>query len=218
MTRAMSRREQLTELTDQLRVLGLTDEQIKQTLAITKDGDEALAPAAKPWVPEGETFGARLAMVRHRMGWYNIDMAARECGQPKESWRSYEKDLYLPKPHSMIQICKAIAEATARLKPPGVDFGWLYGGHTMAGKAPSPEALEWLGLQDSTNADYAIGDVRSHTPNSGWLLPDERPTERSRPKDGRPVGRPRGMNNKAASRPSSPTPPRPTRLPRPDGQ
>jgi hypothetical protein len=38
-------------------------------------------PAADKWVPE-LTFGARLALVRHRMGW-NIKEAAAACDLPR---------------------------------------------------------------------------------------------------------------------------------------
>jgi len=42
------------------------------------------------WVPE-LTFGARLALVRHKMGW-NIKEAATSCGLPAQSWRGWEVD------------------------------------------------------------------------------------------------------------------------------
>lgn len=67
------------------------------------------------WVPE-ITFGARLALVRHRMGW-NIKEAAQACGLPAQSWRGWELDGR--EPHRLVTIAMTIAQRT------GVDYLWL---------------------------------------------------------------------------------------------
>src|SRR5262245_32692478 len=53
------------------------------------DIDEARAVG---WIPDGSTFGARLAMVRQHVGWGNVELAATECGVPVQSWRRWERD------------------------------------------------------------------------------------------------------------------------------
>lgn len=77
------------------------------------------------WVPTTETFGMRLAMVRHTKGW-NAKEAALACGLPAASWREWE--LRNRAPRDVVQVCQRIADIT------GVDWQWL-----LAGKA-SPEA------------------------------------------------------------------------------
>lgn len=70
------------------------------------------------WVPE-LTFGARLALVRHRMGW-NIKEAAMACGVPPQSWRGWE--LNGREPHRLTTIAMTIASAS------GCDYLWLVHG------------------------------------------------------------------------------------------
>jgi hypothetical protein len=77
---------------------------------------ETPAATASPWVPTAETFAARLALIRQRMGW-NIKEAARACGQPPATWRLWEIDG--AQPRNIVAICKAIAGAT------GCDYLWL---------------------------------------------------------------------------------------------
>lgn len=79
-------------------------------------------PGEEPenWVPE-LTFGARLALVRHRKGW-NIKEAASACGLPAQSWRGWE--LEGREPHRKDTIAMTIATTT------GVDFLWLAHGPT----------------------------------------------------------------------------------------
>lgn len=67
------------------------------------------------WVPE-LTFGARLALVRQRMGW-NVKEAARACGLPAQSWRGWEAHGHAPR--NFITIAMQIASTT------GVDLDWL---------------------------------------------------------------------------------------------
>ena len=44
---------------------------------------------AHGWRPDLSAFGARLALVRQRMGW-NVKEAADHCRLPPQSWRSWE--------------------------------------------------------------------------------------------------------------------------------
>lgn len=74
---------------------------------------ETVAPA---WVPSDESFAARLAMVRHRMGW-NVKEAAHECGFPAQTWRIWEMDGSIPR--NQITVAKQIAGVT------GCDYLWL---------------------------------------------------------------------------------------------
>ncbi|WFF07218.1 helix-turn-helix transcriptional regulator [Micromonospora sp. WMMD1076] len=72
------------------------------------------------WVPDDGTFGARLALVRQRMGWGNVKEAAIACGLPVESWRSWERDGRTPQ--RIVETAALIAERT------GCDYGWLLAG------------------------------------------------------------------------------------------
>jgi hypothetical protein len=77
------------------------------------------APAESAWIPSTDDFGARLAMVRHKMGW-NVKEAARECGLPAATWRLWEVDGALPR--NIVTIGMAIAQRT------GCDYLWLVHG------------------------------------------------------------------------------------------
>jgi hypothetical protein len=74
------------------------------------------------WTPDATTFGARLALIRQRMGWGNVEKAARECGIPVETWRSWERDNR--EPQRLTTIAMAIATKT------GCDYLWLVHGPT----------------------------------------------------------------------------------------
>lgn len=73
------------------------------------------------WTATDDSFGARLALVRQRMGW-NITQAARECGLGSESWRLWEQAGRMPV--RLTTICMAIATKT------GCDYLWLCHGPT----------------------------------------------------------------------------------------
>lgn len=75
---------------------------------------------ATGWTPDDATFGARLALVRQRMGWGNIAKAAKECGVPTDSWRNWEVDGR--EPHRRVTIAMTIATRT------GCDYLWLVHG------------------------------------------------------------------------------------------
>jgi len=85
---------------------------------------EATTPAPG-WVADDSRFGARLALIRQRMGWGNIDKAARECGIPVETWRSWERDNR--EPQRLVTIAMAIATKT------GCDYLWLVHGPSRGG-------------------------------------------------------------------------------------
>ena len=83
------------------------------------------APSAQheTWTPE-LSFAARLAIVRHQMGW-NIKEAALACGFRPQSWRGWELEGRLP--HDIRNIIDTIAERT------GVDPDWLFRAGPMRG-------------------------------------------------------------------------------------
>lgn len=76
---------------------------------------------ASGWVPE-DSFGARLALVRQRMGW-NVLQAATACGQNDDSWRGWERGA---SPRKLHWVCRDIADAT------GCDFDWLMVGGSLS--------------------------------------------------------------------------------------
>lgn len=79
---------------------------------------EVGAPPPGPgWVADDETFGARLAMIRQKMGWGNVAKAARECGVATDSWRNWETENV--EPHRLQTIALAIATRA------GCNYIWL---------------------------------------------------------------------------------------------
>lgn len=84
------------------------------------------------WTPDDSTFGARLALIRQRMGWGNVKEAALACGLPVASWRNWERDGRMPR--DVIGICRKISQTT------GVDLAWLAGLPRQSGPGlPNPE-------------------------------------------------------------------------------
>jgi hypothetical protein len=89
------------------------------------------------WTADDSTFGARLALVRQRMGWGNLKQAAVACGVPAESWRRWERDGRSPR--DILEIAAIIADRT------GCDYGWLLAGgrlttYAATRAATGPEA------------------------------------------------------------------------------
>jgi hypothetical protein len=76
--------------------------------------------AALDWIPDTDTFGARLILVRQHMGWGNVKVAAVACGLPPESWRTWERDGVTPR--QIVGVARRIALRT------GCSFGWLLTG------------------------------------------------------------------------------------------
>lgn len=74
-------------------------------------------PAGR-WVPDDKSFGARLALVRQRMGW-NAKEAAIACGLPAQSWRNWESGMAC---RDQELAARKIAART------GCDYLWLFAG------------------------------------------------------------------------------------------
>src|SRR4051812_17601519 len=70
------------------------------------------------WRPDDSTFGARLALVRQRMGWGNVAEAALACGVAIETWRTWERGRT---PRNFVEVCVKISAVT------GADVAWLAG-------------------------------------------------------------------------------------------
>ncbi|MEX1078923.1 MAG: helix-turn-helix domain-containing protein [Homoserinimonas sp.] len=77
--------------------------------------------STKSWVPDTESFGARLALVRWKMGW-NLKEASAECELSANSWSQWEEGAM---PRNYPQAVMSISART------GVDLYWL-----MTGKGP----------------------------------------------------------------------------------
>lgn len=91
------------------------------------------------WVPVVDSFGARLALLRHHCGW-NLKQAAIECGVPAQSWRQWE--VAGRRPHDYVDVCKRIAQRT------NADMHWLAFGST-----PRPQILDWSDLRSIAATD-----------------------------------------------------------------
>ena len=93
------------------------------------------------WIADADTFGARLVLVRQRMGWSNITEAARQCGLHAESWRLWEQGRM---PSRLVTIAMTIATRT------GCDYLWLVHGPGRGeypptnGLGPDSSASRWL--------------------------------------------------------------------------
>lgn len=115
------------------------------------------------WIPDADTFGARLILVRQRMGWGNVKQAAEECRLPVQSWRTWERDGVTPRRH--VDVARVIARRT------GCSFGWL-----LTGSSDGT-------LRTSAYDGAAVVGIFGSVP--------ERPIDRyRRPADSRPAGHP----------------------------
>ncbi len=72
----------------------------------------------RPWVPQADSFGARLALVRQAMDW-NQRRASEQCGFSPRMWATWEDG---SEPQRREAVCQAISERT------GVDYIWLMTG------------------------------------------------------------------------------------------
>ena len=79
----------------------------------------ALVETVEAWVPR-DTFAARLALVRQRMGGWNVKRTADLCGIDDQSWRNWEAGKGRPRDYE--SVCAKIADAT------GCDLRWLMAG------------------------------------------------------------------------------------------
>jgi transcriptional regulator with XRE-family HTH domain len=115
------------------------------------------------WIPVDDTFGARLALVRQRMGWGNVKEAAMACGVPAGSWRNWERDGRLPR--DLAKIAALISGCT------GVDCDWLIRG------AAYPQSRSQMNnggctVRDSNPepADSGVPAGETNTPMTGRRL------------------------------------------------
>lgn len=79
----------------------------------------------QPWIPSDDTFGARLALVRWRMGW-NMKEAALAVGVPAATWRLWE--IENAQPRNLVEVSERIAERV------NCDFDWLLRGQRIPGR------------------------------------------------------------------------------------
>lgn len=117
-----------------------------------------------PWIADDATFGARLALVRQRMGWGNVKTAATECGLPTESWRHWERDGL--EPRRLVTIAMAIATKT------GCDYLWLVHGPSRGAVRSSTVQYRSTGVKVIT----AIGDERAPNGRVGRSIHRSSPT------------------------------------------
>jgi hypothetical protein len=128
--------------------------------------DTQLQPESQPWVPE-LTFAARLALVRHKMGW-NVKEAATACGFAAQSWRGWE--LQGREPHRLTTIAMTIATRT------GVDYLWLVHGPDRGGQTIRRSA--YVG----TRVLSTIGQPTRHASTHPQVpLPPTRSVRQTRP-------------------------------------
>jgi len=76
---------------------------------------------ARGWVPE-DTLGARLALIRQRMGWSATEAADRCGGLGDQNWRNWEAGKV---PRDLPRVGSKIAAAT------GCDLDWLLRGGAL---------------------------------------------------------------------------------------
>lgn len=135
---------------------------------------------AQGWIGTDDTFGARLALIRQRMGW-NIAEAARECGLGTENWRLWEQAGRTPS--KLVTIAMAIATRS------GCDYLWLVHGPQRGG------AVRTTSFLPGARVIGAIGDERPTRSrpigrSSVHSGPTTRPVQQTRPLV-RESGRPR---------------------------
>jgi hypothetical protein len=79
--------------------------------------------------PTLETFGARLAVLRQKLGGWNVARVSRLCGIDDQSWRNWEAGGGC---QDMEKVCRKISEAT------GCPYVWLMTGTTVPAWTVSP--------------------------------------------------------------------------------
>src|SRR5262245_26016695 len=129
------------------------------------------SPRVQGWVPDLSTFGARLALVRQRMGWGNVKQAAQLCGIAVETWRAWERDNIEPK--ALVSACMKIAGVT------GVDYRWL-----ALGPLEQPEGSEGQ-AERSTHGYRSLGPrvVVTGMPDRRITSDQDHASRRTRPID-----------------------------------
>lgn len=127
------------------------------------------------WIPTADDFGARLALIRQRMGWGNVTAAATACGLPVSSWRYWERDNVLPREY--MATCQTIAIAT------GCDFAWLVGMPPIDAPTTGGIALPHLaGRHRKSDDELELDEQEDHdggppddSPEAGWSPRASRP-------------------------------------------
>ena len=122
-------------------------------------------PAATGWIAEADPFGARLVLVRQRMGWSNVTEAARQCGLHAESWRLWEQGRM---PSRLTTVALTIASRT------GCDYLWLVhgpnrGGATLSSIESGARIVAVGGARHATRSDDVVHTrpVRQTKPAGG---------------------------------------------------
>lgn len=101
---------------------------------------------APNWIPDVSTFGARLALVRWRMGW-NLREAERECNITQNLWGGWEAG---KEPRGFIETVNRITLRT------GVNRVWL-----MTGEG-SPERPDSDPNLRTTDYHAVVTDLGAH--------------------------------------------------------
>lgn len=91
----------------------------RELMPVAARGRPPGRPVTDPWIPDDQTFGARLALIRQAQGWGNVKEAARACGIPTETWRSWESRTGTRAPRKAVERVRQIVGVT------GVDLIWL---------------------------------------------------------------------------------------------
>src|SRR5690606_844261 len=125
------------------------------------------------WIADASTLGARLALIRQKMGWGSVAEAARACGLPVESWRTWERDGV--EPRRLTTIAKQISTRT------GCDYLWLLLGPDRGGGGGVNEHYRPLAERVIARA----GEDRAR-PNSRVLNASTRPGSFGQPRRRRP--------------------------------
>lgn len=130
---------------------------------------------AQGWVPDVSTFGARLALVRQRMGWTNIKEAAEACAIAPQTWRQWESGKF--EPRQLVNACMKIAGVT------GVDYRWLALGPVEQAMVPTELAASSRTLHyPAPIGERVVAQIRSE---GNW----QRDSSNIRSIRTRPIGR-----------------------------
>lgn len=100
----------------------------------------------QPWIPNDDTLGARLALVRWRMGW-NMKQAALAVGVPAATWRLWEAEN--AQPRNLVEIAERIADRV------NCDFDWLLRGQRVPGRKGRQSTDETLVVAGQPRAKRA---------------------------------------------------------------
>ena len=103
---------------------------------------------ASNWIPDVATFGARLALVRWRMGW-NLKEAAVECNLTQNSWGNWENGSM---PRNYIEVVNRIVLRTQ------VNKLWL-----MTGDGSPEGGVGRTGLEPVTDGLWVAPVVDIHS-------------------------------------------------------